>query len=315
MYLCIKNLIYINWHLSCCAYSFDVHFTENLIPLFHGKTIVIANDDEAHNPRALIKLIERHNVDTMWMTPSKMKWLMIASRKVEFPTLKNIYLAGEVLDSGLYDQLSHLKATIWNAYGPTEATNYVTVKKIDNTNDITIGYPVPWAKIVILNQDFDEVKVGETGEICIIGETLSSGYRNNPEETQRAYIIGKKGERIYRTGDYGYEDSRGEIIYIGRIDRQIKLYGHRLELDGIEAHLKNLANLTQCGTFYNPESEKLIILYSGDVDESSLLGHLSKYIDIFSMPYIVAHVSNFVYNTNGKIDRKVTYAKWLDEQA
>lgn len=300
-------------HLSCCAYSFDVHFTENLIPLFHGKTIVVANDEEAHNPRALMRLIERHNVDTMWMTPSKMKWLMVASRKIEFPTLRNIYLAGEVLDANLFEKLADIRAVIWNAYGPTEATNYVTVKKIIDINNITIGYPVPWAKIVILNQDSEQVSVGETGEICIIGDTLSSGYRNNLEATNKAYFIGKTGERTYRTGDYGFEDSTGEINYIGRIDRQIKLYGHRLELDGIEAHLKNQSNLTQCGVFYSPESERLIIIYTGNVVENVLLDHLATYMDIYSLPYCIVHVEDFIYNTNGKIDRKNTYLKWLNE--
>lgn len=310
-----KNLEYENSsrHLSCCAYSFDVHFTENLIPLFHGKTIVIANDEEAHNPRFLMKLIERHNVDTMWMTPSKMKWLMAACRKIELSTLQNLYLAGEVLDTNLYERLSHIEAVIWNAYGPTEATNYVTVKKIVDAKNITIGYPVPWANIIILDQDFNVVNVGDTGEICIIGETLSSGYRNNLEATEKGYICGQTGERIYRTGDYGYEDSLGEINYIGRIDRQIKLFGHRLELDGIEAYLKNLSDLTQCGVYYSSDTEKLIILYSGNVVENVLLSYLSTYMDIFSLPYCIAHVSEFIYNTNGKIDRKATYLNWLNE--
>nr|WP_295680116.1 AMP-binding protein [uncultured Lachnoclostridium sp.] len=310
-----KNLEYENTsrHLSCCAYSFDVHFTEIFIPLFHGKTVVIANDEESHNPRLLMKLIEQHNVDTIWITPSKMKWLLAASRKVVFPTLKNIFFAGEVLDANLFEQISHIKAQIWNAYGPTEATNYVTIKKIVDKNSITIGYSVPWCKIIICDQDFNNVNVGSTGEICIISETLSSGYCNNPEVTQKSFICSQTGEKLYRTGDFGYQDEKGEIYYIGRMDRQIKLYGHRLELDGIEAHLHNHTNVTQCGAYYNKDTGKIIILYTGNVEANDIQEYLSTYIDIYSLPNCIAHVSEYTYNTNGKIDRQATYQHWLNE--
>lgn len=310
-----KNLEYENTrrHLSCCAYSFDVHFTEIFIPLFHGKTVVIANDEESHNPRLLMKLIEQHNVDTIWMTPSKMKWLITASRKVIFPTLQNIYLAGEVLEADLFEKLSHIKAQIWNAYGPTEATNYVTIKKIVDKNNITIGYPVPWAKIIICKQDFTKVNVGSIGEICIVSDTLSSGYCNNPEDTKKKFFSGQIGEKVYRTGDFGYQDHMGEIHFVGRMDRQIKLFGHRLELDGIEAHLNNLTNITQCGVYYNEDIQKLIILYAGFVQKEVVLEYLSSYMNIFSLPHCIAHVSEFAYNTNAKIDRQATYRCWLNE--
>lgn len=307
-----KNLEYIdtNIHLSCCAYSFDVHFTEIFVPILNGSTVVIASDRQSKNPRLLAKLIDSASVDTIWMTPSKMRWLWGANVPVLFCAIRNIFLAGEMLDAKLtQDLMDNTNATIWNAYGPTEATNYVTIKKIDMPNNISIGKAVPWVCMLVLSDEGEEVKDNEVGEFCILSAVLSPGYCYSEEETSKHFFYSEKMKSmVYKTGDYGFRDVCGEYHIIGRKDRQVKINGNRIELDEIESILQACKKINQSSVLFDRESNQIIIMYIGDMNEAEILEYLSHYIAINNLPHRIIRTNSFCFNVNGKVDRNQTYA-------
>src|SRR5690606_174328 len=129
-----------------------------------------------------------------------------------------------------------------NLYGPTECTGMSCYYEVDRDFEldeaIPIGRPFRNTDIILLNEDNKQAKQGETGEICIRGTSLTLGYYRNPEKTNEVFVQNPLNdsypELIYRTGDLGRYNERGELIFVSRKDNQIKHMGHRIELGEIE---------------------------------------------------------------------------------
>ena len=182
---------YLEVHLASTPFSFDLHVFDIYMPLALGKTVVLTTEAETKNPRSISKLIINHAVDSLLVTPTKMLWLIHGGKKQDvLRAVKSIVLAGEHLQPVLVKIIQNMSdARIVNAYGPTEATVFVTWKLITDAQSISIGCALTDDEIILLDDHMNYVKDGVEGEICIAGPSLAAGYINAVSYTHLTYCM------------------------------------------------------------------------------------------------------------------------------
>lgn len=227
-------------------------------------------------------------------------------------TLKKICFSGSVMPASCLSvwQQNLPDAKFVNQYGPTEATASCTYYEVDHLvsqdEQLPIGRPYNNYRVFLLNEDLTETPNGEIGEICVSGPILALGYYNDPERTEKSFIINPnyKGypERMYRTGDYGRIREDGLLEFHGRMDRQVKHMGHRVELDEIEYAANQIAGVDECVSLYNKEKEVLYLFYSGEIAMRQVVLELRKVLPGFMVPRKVKQVSALPKLASGKID-------------
>ncbi|MBS6837615.1 MAG: AMP-binding protein, partial [[Eubacterium] rectale] len=150
-----------------------------------------------------------------------------------------------------------------NQYGPTEATASCTYYSVDHTVEddevLPIGKAYDNYRVFLIDEHGNEPAVGEQGEICVCGPILALGYYNDPERTAAAFTLNPLNkaypERMYRTGDYGRLNEDGILHFCGRMDRQIKHMGHRVELDEVEHAANVVEGVAESCVIYNKAKE------------------------------------------------------------
>lgn len=172
---------------------------------------------------------------------------------------------------------------------------------------IPIGHPFKNTEILLLN-DHDELAVdGEPGEICIRGTSVTLGYYNNPEKTAECFVQNPLNkaypEIIYRTGDIGRRNERGELVFVSRKDYQIKHMGHRIELGEIEVNVNLLEEVKISGCIYDDAKGKIVLYYMGDLEEAELTNRLKTRLPRYMMPNRIIRLEQMPFTANGKIDR------------
>ncbi|KAK2767207.1 nonribosomal peptide synthase [Colletotrichum kahawae] len=162
----------------------------------------------------------------------------------DFPQLRVVYLVGEIVPQTVCDTWASRK-TVYNMYGPTEATCGATIKQLRPGQTVTIGKPNPTTRIYILDKRKRLAPPGVVGDIYLAGVQVAIGYIGQQEITAERFLpdpFVKPAEYMYQTGDRGYWDDSGDIVFLGRADRQIKLQGFRVDLEDLEARI-----LRACG--------------------------------------------------------------------
>ncbi len=159
----------------------------------------------------------------------------------------------------------------------------------------------------MLKEDNTEALSGEVGELCVRGSFLASGYYNNPEKTHEVFVQNPLNphypELIYKTGDLVKLNERGEYIYIGRKDFQIKHMGYRIELGEIETAVSAVEKLSGCVCVFDMEADKIVLIYEGRVTENDILASIKDKLPHYMYPDIYIKVRSMPHNANGKIDR------------
>jgi acyl-coenzyme A synthetase/AMP-(fatty) acid ligase len=152
------------------------------------------------------------------------------------PELRLLYVGGEALPQELADLWATGRRMV-NGYGPTECTVTVTRAEVRPGQPVTIGDAVPGSRAHVLDEDLNDVAFGEWGELCISGASLARGYLGREELTNEKFVEHALHGRIYRTGDRVRRSADGALVYDGRLDAQVKLRGHRVELGEIESRI------------------------------------------------------------------------------
>ena len=304
--------------LATAAFTFDVSIFEIHFSLLNGMTVVLANDYEYVSAPSLAKLIEKNKVDLIHSTPTKIEMLF---SNMEFgksaKMLKVLVIGAETFTRELYNKLRKCtSATIFNGYGPSEATVGVSFKNItgydDNKNtDITIGKPISNNHIYILNETDKPLPVGVVGELCISGDSVGKGYLNNPELTAEKFVPDPfvDGKIMYRTGDLARWRIDGELEFFGRKDTQVKIRGMRVELSEIESLMGEYKGVS--ATVVSDKRDEdghqyLVGYYTAEcgVDEGELRRYLSAKLPRFMVPHYFVELDKMPVTTSGKIDRK-----------
>ena len=216
--------------------SFDVSLWECLWPLYSGAISVIADDEERKNPAKLADLIRVQKVSTAQFVPSFLS-VFFDFVKADWPKeLTRIICGGEELKSDIVERLDLESVALHNLYGPTES-GFVTHKEINHPEDaLSLGESISNTKVMILDSDDRPSPLGAIGEIVILGEAVGLGYLKQAN-AENKFGVADSGIRYYRTGDMAEYIENSQIKFLGRIDRQVKLRGFRIELSEIESVL------------------------------------------------------------------------------
>lgn len=197
-----------------------------------------------------------------------------------------------------------------NLYGPTEATGMSCWYEVDREfvegDVIPIGRPFENTEIILLDSDD---KRADEGEICIRGTCVTLGYYNDPERTEEVFVQNPLNphypEFIYRTGDIGRYNDRGELVFVSRKDYQIKHMGHRIELGEIEANVNSLDGIYSSCAVYDREKDRIGLYYTGSIGEKELGAILKEKIPRYMLPNRTVRLETMPLTPNGKIDRKL----------
>ncbi|MDD4642071.1 MAG: amino acid adenylation domain-containing protein [Erysipelotrichaceae bacterium] len=305
------NFIFNDIETVLCSTNpvFDVFITESLLALAHGKTIIMCDDDQMLYPWHMASLISDHHVDLVQFTPTRCSFnIDNQAFNTALKTLRSIILVGEPLTSTLLQKLQLNKdLNIYNFYGPTEAAVYVSYKNLRNANEVTIGKPLANCRLYVLDEARKLTMPTISGELYLAGECLAKGYINNPDITQAVFVddIFFNNEKMYKTGDIVYQDLNGDLVYLRRKDQQIKLDGHRIELDEINAVLSSHQKVKQAHTIVikNGDDVSHIETYVvADCDVEQLKTYLKEILPNYMIPAKINIVDNIPLTASGKAD-------------
>ncbi|AWG22187.1 type I polyketide synthase [Flavobacterium faecale] len=302
-------------HLSM---SFDGSVTELYTPLMYGKKIIIstAASNGIFSDKNLFKYAP---FDFIKMTPSHLSFLITAVQRNKNQKLSSQFmLGGEALYQHHIDLLKEngIDAVLYNHYGPTEGTVGCCVYKTHTTinhvtENIPIGKPLANVQLHIINKENQVVPDGEIGELCIAGKGVTKGYINRPELNAEKFCSNPfhLGTKMYRSGDLVKKDTDGNIVYMGRIDDQVKVNGYRIELGEIEAVLLSLPEIKLATVIVNKDFETArIVAYlkadGNNITNSTVAELLSTLLPTYMIPSVFMWVDQFPLNSNGKIDKK-----------
>ena len=296
--------------------SFDPTLLTILYTLISGGTICIPLAESSSDLKKIVDLINMHSVNFLLCVTSF--YSMLLEMNSVFPTLEYVFVGGETLPSFLPSLHSRVvpKAYLFNEYGPAEHAIGGTIAKIYDPKEkrifpVTIGKPLPNVQIYILDENLKPVSEGNKGEIFIGGIGLAKGYLNKEELTAKKFIWanihGQAPVRLYRTGDWGRVLLNGDIEFLGRIDHQIKIWGHRIELEEIESVISQYNLVHDVVVVQEEEKKRLIAFYSTkaahDLGEE-LQAYLVRFLPKYMIPSMFVRVNDWPKTPNGKLDRE-----------
>ncbi|MEU9338785.1 amino acid adenylation domain-containing protein [Streptomyces sp. NPDC048290] len=223
--------------LAVTSLSFDISALELLLPLITGGRVVLADERQTRDGRALAELVARHRISHLQATPSG--WRLLLDAGFDAPGLTAL-CGGEALPLPLARRLRERVGRLWNVYGPTETTIWSTAAEVPvSPAEITIGRPIAGTTALVLDRAGRPVPHGVPGELALGGAGLARGYRDRPALTAERFVTDPAtGTRHYRTGDLARVRADGALDCLGRLDDQVKLRGHRIEPGEIEARLQ-----------------------------------------------------------------------------
>lgn len=304
--------------LQFSSIGFDVSIIDIWIPLLTGATIVLYPDNKIIG-KPLLDFIIDHKINTVPYLPPA----VLSTLPTDLPigSLHTLSIAGEAPAEQTVKNWCN-RVRLINVYGPTETTVSVVSHQFQgtDTNPHLIGKPLNSAQVYILDNNFEQVNPGITGEIYIGGKQLAKGYINRPAETAEAFIeapewlklIHGKEYRLYKSGDRAFWREDGNIEFVGRLDDQVKLRGFRIELKEIEHHIGQLAQVANAAVkVHRPEQGLPILiafieLYDADkehVTQENIRGRLKQSLPTYMLPEKIVLYDKLPLTLTGKIDK------------
>jgi amino acid adenylation domain-containing protein/thioester reductase-like protein len=298
--------------LAVTTISFDIAVLEIFLPLICGATTVMTRVEDTRDPRALLRLIQHHTITIMQATPAAWQMLIDAGWNDDV-RLSKIICGGEALSRQLAERLLSHADSVWNVYGPTEATVWATIWQVCPDLSVVIGKPINNYRIYVLDEELSPVPIGVEGELYIGGASLARGYHKKPDLTQSRFIDNPFHEgRMYRTGDLACFDAPESLRVLGRTDDQVKIRGFRIELGDIEAAIADHDSIAAAVVVAREGRLVAFCIRNQSVQaQSSLpkLDHilrpwLSSRLPSYMLPAFFVELETFPMTPNRKIDRK-----------
>lgn len=304
---------------SLSPYHFDGYIVGFFSAVWQGAQLVVVPGQLAMFPLRLAEFLRDQGVTFIFWVPTVMVNMANTDVFASAPpaTLRHVGFAGEVFPSRhLNYWRRHLPAARFvNYYGPIEisviCTHYEVDRDFGDEEAIPIGFPCGNTDILILDEENRPCAPGVPGELCVRGCSLAHGYWNNPEVTARVFVQNPLNttypEKIYRTGDMAFRNDRGEIMFVGRKDFQIKHQGFRIELGEIENACLALPGIRNACVLYQQERKEITLFYEAEpeVDAAIIRKELAKTLPKYMFPTVFHRLDALPLNANGKIDRKI----------
>ena len=293
--------------------SFDIAVLELFLPLVTGGRVVIASREVALDPWALAQLMDGCGCTVMQATPST--WRMLLATDWAPRRSMRALCGGEAMPRDLANNLLALNLELWNVYGPTETTIWSTAQRVARADagPVPVGRPIANTTTYILDANQQPVPIGVPGELYIGGAGVANGYRGQPALTAEKFVRPSvaRGEVIYRTGDNAVYRADGTIECRGRADNQVKIRGHRIELEEVELHLHAHPQIASAAArvWVDPTGSNRISAYvvgkAGVAPSAAeMRDFLAARVAEYMIPSDFTVLDSLPLTPNGKTDRK-----------
>lgn|GEM_PF-1449636 len=281
--------------------EFDASIYEIFGGLLNGMTLRMISKDESLDFDEIPSLFEQ--LDCVFLT-TRLFNLFVDEMPEQFGKVKLVLTGGERCS------IQHLHTAarycqVWNVYGPTETTVYATKYEVKgDETEVPIGRLFDQGQYLIVDEQGNAVPRGEQGELCISDSGLMRGYIGDEAANARVFLI-QEGRRYYRTGDLVFENEQGDMVYIERKDRQVKISGYRIELGEVERCARAFGLTKDCLAHY--DGKRLYLFVTDQIDLEELRLHLRSRLPEFMIPTVKV-VDQIPMNANGKTDTKAIQA-------
>ena len=295
--------------------TFDAFTLEIWGAWLNGGKLVVISKDDILDIQKLSEIIESEKITAGFMTVTLFNSLIDFNPKV-IKTYEKLLIGGEAISvSHVRKALEYLPKGLMNGYGPTENTVFTTTYPIDKVVDrqvsIPIGYPLRDSRVYILNKNKELVPPGVPGIIYAAGKGIALSYLNTPEATQEKFIedpFVKQG-LMYHTGDLGRWLPDGSIEYLGRLDKQVKIRGHRIECGEIETKINDHIDVKDSvvEVFVDPAGNKKLaawIVFNKEDKINEIQSYLLEELPGYMVPSYYTTIDTIPLNNNGKVDKK-----------
>ena len=300
--------------------AFDSSLAGLFWTLATGGLLVVATSGQRRDLAYLREVISQRQVTHALALPSLYSVLLSEATAEELGSLSTVVVAGEACPASVValHRATCPQAALFNEYGPTEATIWSHVCAVTGPVDgatVPIGRPIPGSTCQVVDRFGHLAPVGLPGELLVGGEGVAAGYLNQPELTARSFAVPEPGHeagnpgRYYRTGDMVRWREDGQLDFLGRMDRQVKLRGHRVELDEVEAALSGHPGVRAVAAVVTEGAprgrDRLAACYcaEGDVDEQAWRRLLAERLPSYMLPSMFARLDELPRTPNGKVDR------------
>ncbi|XP_070554169.1 uncharacterized protein [Ptychodera flava] len=306
---------------------------EMLRSLLKGIPLYIIPDNVIYDPPLLVDFLKRHKITRILFTPSLLETVVNTDNIDIAGSLKNlrvIWFCGEVVTTALRDRVA--KTLPWvqllNLYSISESHDVSAADLTDGTYSggtgdgdkprkfCPVGKLLPGVHVVIMDEKLQPLPVGVPGEIYVGGPTLARGYLNRPKLNaerfiQRPPLVPEHvGDRLYKTGDWGYMLYGGELEICGRCDSMVKIRGYSIETQAVESSLLELPSVNACVVLAKGEegTDKFLVAYivpNGNVTKKDIRAELKKRLPFHMIPAYMVFLSSIpILAASGKLDKK-----------
>jgi amino acid adenylation domain-containing protein len=307
--------------LQFASLSFDVSFQEIFSTWATGGTLILVDDRQRRDPKALLRLLREREVERAFLPVVALHYLAEAatSRERSPRRLREVITAGEQLK--ITPAVEHFFATmpscrLVNHYGPTE-THVVTSYEVPQVSAADplppIGRPIANVQIHLLDGRGEAVPPGAVGELFVAGDAVAQGYWRSEELTAERFLPDPRrpGGRVYRTGDLARLLPSGDIQFLGRADRQVKIRGHRVELDDVAAALEGHAAvakavvIAQGDAHSSPRLAAYVVPREGaNIELAAIEAHVRDRLPQYLRPAHISIVGELPLTPSGKVDER-----------
>jgi gramicidin S synthase 2/tyrocidine synthetase-3 len=295
--------------------GFDVSFQEIFTTLLSGGQLHIVPEEIRRDGSALLQMISRHHISVAYFPVALLKHIFEYQENIWPDCLQHLITAGEQLmvTPSLKKFLQTKKVYLHNHYGPSEThvvSTYTVLPESEFLEMPPIGKPIANNQIYILDQNGKQQPIGTLGELYLAGANVGRGYLGNEALTADKFLENPfdRNTKMYRTGDIARWMSDGNIEYHGRVDQQVKIRGHRVELGEIEGTIllyPNITDVTVLAINTSKQSSSLCayVVSKQPVEENKLKAFIQQMLPSYMVPTYVAQVEQIPTNQNGKVDR------------
>ena len=302
--------------LQFAVLSFDASVSEIFTTLSSGGVLHLGGREAEHRRGQLMRVLREEQITVVTLPPA----LLAVTRAEELPALETLVVAGEACPWEVAERWSSGRRLL-NAYGPTETTVCATMHEwagesvaAPRRGSVSIGGPMANMEVYVLDEGQQLVGVGVSGELCIGGLGVGRGYLGQAALTAEKFMphpySAVAGARLYRSGDVVRYRGAGELEFLGRVDDQVKVRGHRVELGEVEAALRQERGVKEAAVVVRGEQagEKQLVGYVVSdeewLGEVELKARLRARLPEYMVPSVVVQLAEMPVNRRGKIDRQ-----------
>lgn len=304
--------------LGTAPFHFDMSTFDIFASLLAGAELNVASERDCLFPKLLVtKMMDRKI--TVWKGVSSLFGhvaRLLSLESCSFPQLRTLIFSGESLPTRylLHWMSMFPEIDYYNGYGPTETTGvsccYRILRPMAETDPIPIGRPRAETSVRIVDGDEIVTEAHHTGELVIGGPGVTSGYWSDGQKTKESFVT-RIGDQVferpvYRTGDLGYYDDNRDIVFVSRVDRQIKHQGYRIELNDIESALFRIDGVVDAAVVHKAEEDRSEIVAFFDAPDSleddKVFSHLRSSLPAYMTPKTLVRLPGLPRNDRGKVD-------------